>query len=112
MSKNLPSAYWKPSDFKKAAVWLYSCRGGCLADVVGGDVGHVLSGCRSYSWANERSRSNLSDEAQLHRAWQIINRDLFHLRPRTFADGLGSKEPAYITNPDQFGVRLVAGVDP
>ena len=62
--------------------------------------------------ANERSRTNLSDEAQLHRAWQIINRDLFHLRPRTFADGLGSRESAYITNPDQFGVRFSRGGGP
>ena len=62
--------------------------------------------------ANERSRTNLSDEAQLHRAWQIINRDLFHLRPRTFADGLGSKEPAYVTNPDQFGLRFSRGGGP
>ena len=28
--------------------------------------------------ANERSRGALSNEAQLHRTWQIINRDLFH----------------------------------
>jgi general secretion pathway protein J len=62
--------------------------------------------------ANQRSLSNLSDEAQLHRAWQIINRDLFHLRPRTFADGLGSKEPAYLTNPDQFGLRFSRGGGP
>jgi general secretion pathway protein J len=62
--------------------------------------------------ANERSRGNLSNESQLHRTWQIINRDLFHLRPRTFADGLGSKEPAYITNPDQFGVRFSRGGGP
>lgn len=62
--------------------------------------------------ANERSRGAMSNEAQLHRAWQIINRDLFHLRPRTFADGLGSKEPAYITDPDQFGVRFSRGGGP
>ncbi|MGB0449201.1 MAG: type II secretion system minor pseudopilin GspJ [Porticoccaceae bacterium] len=62
--------------------------------------------------ANERSHGTLSNEAQLHRAWQIINRDLFHLRPRTFADGLGSKEPAYITDPDQFGVRFSRGGGP
>jgi type II secretion system protein J len=62
--------------------------------------------------ANERSHGSLSNEAQLHRAWQIINRDLFHLRPRTFADGLGSKEPAYITDPDQFGVRFSRGGGP
>ena len=62
--------------------------------------------------ANERSRGTLSNESQLHRAWQIINRDLFHLRPRVFADGLGTKEPAYITNPDQFGVRFSRGGGP
>ncbi len=62
--------------------------------------------------ANERSHGALSNEAQLHRAWQIINRDLFHLRPRTFADGLGSKEPAYVTDPDQFGVRFSRGGGP
>lgn len=62
--------------------------------------------------ANERSHGALSNEAQLHRTWQIINRDLFHLRPRTFADGLGSKEPAYITDPDQFGVRFSRGGGP
>lgn len=62
--------------------------------------------------ANERSRSTSSNEAQLHRAWQIINRDIFHLRPRVFADGLGSKEPAYLTDPDQFGVRFSRGGGP
>lgn len=62
--------------------------------------------------ANDRSRTTLSNESQLHRAWQVINRDLFHLRPRTFADGLGSKEFAYITDPDQFGVRFSRGGGP
>lgn len=62
--------------------------------------------------ANERSRSSLSNEAQLHRAWQIINRDLFHIRARSFADGLGSKEPAYITDPNQFGLRFSRGGGP
>ena len=62
--------------------------------------------------ANERSRGTLSNEAELHRAWQIINRDLLHLRPRVFADGLGSREPAYVTNPDQFGVRFSRGGGP
>ncbi len=62
--------------------------------------------------ANERSRSTSANEAQLHRAWQIINRDFFHLRPRVFADGLGSKEPAYLTDPDQFGVRFSRGGGP
>lgn len=62
--------------------------------------------------ANERSSGTMSNEAQLHRAWQIINRDLFHLRPRVFADGLGSREPAYVTDPDQFGVRFSRGGGP
>ena len=62
--------------------------------------------------ANERSRGTLSNEAELHRAWQIINRDLLHLRPRVFADGLGSREPAYVTDPDQFGVRFSRGGGP
>ena len=30
---------------------------------------------------NERSRNDLADEAQLQRAWQIIARDLMHMRP-------------------------------
>jgi prepilin-type N-terminal cleavage/methylation domain-containing protein len=34
--------------------------------------------------ADQRSRDKLSDETQLHRAWQIIHRDLMHLRNRTF----------------------------
>ncbi len=62
--------------------------------------------------ANERSRGTSASEAQLQRAWQIINRDLFHMRPRLFADGLDSKEPAYITDPDQFGVRFSRGGGP
>ena len=47
---------------------------------------------------NERSRGDLADEMQLQRAWQIIGRDILHLRPRLYADGLGSIEPAYITD--------------
>ena len=62
--------------------------------------------------SNERSRGDLADEAQLHRAWQIISRDMMHLRPRGFADGFGSAERAYLTDPSDFGVRLVAAVDP
>ena len=44
--------------------------------------------------ANDRSRGQLEDESQLHRAWQVISRDIMHLRPRAFADGLGAVEPA------------------
>ena len=45
--------------------------------------------------ANERSRGDLASEARLQRAWQIINRDLMHLRKRTFNDGLGATEHPY-----------------
>ena len=31
---------------------------------------------------NERSRGDLADEMQLQRAWQIMGRDILHLRPR------------------------------
>lgn len=62
--------------------------------------------------ANERSRTDLADEAQLQRAWQIINRDLFHLRSRQFDDGLGGKELAYMTNNSEFGVRFSRGGGP
>lgn len=62
--------------------------------------------------ANERSRGNVADEARLQRAWQIINRDLMHLRKRTFKDGLGAIEPAYITDNSEFGVRFSRGGGP
>jgi general secretion pathway protein J len=61
---------------------------------------------------NERSRDTMASHAQLQRAWQIIGRDLMHLRPRSFADGLGATEPAYITNPSDFGVRFSRGGGP
>ena len=62
--------------------------------------------------ANERSRADLSDEAQLHRAWQIIHRDLMHLRKRFFKDGLGGLEKPYVTDNSQFGVRFSRGGGP
>jgi len=62
--------------------------------------------------ADQRSRDQLSDETQLHRAWQIIHRDLLHLRNRPFRDGLGGKEDAYITDKSQFGVRFSRGNGP
>lgn len=61
---------------------------------------------------NERSRGDLADEMQLQRAWQIIGRDILHLRPRRYADGLGSIEPAYITDASEFGVRFSRGGGP
>ena len=62
--------------------------------------------------ANERSRTDLADEVRLQRAWQIINRDLMHLRDRRFKDGLGTIEGAYITNNSEFGVRFSRGGGP
>ncbi|XXK59144.1 type II secretion system minor pseudopilin GspJ [Porticoccaceae bacterium nBUS_09] len=61
---------------------------------------------------NERSRSGVASEAQLQRAWQIIGRDLMHIRPRLFHDGLGDIEGAYLTNPSDFGVRFSRGGGP
>ena len=61
---------------------------------------------------NERSRSGVASEAQLQRAWQSIGRDLMHIRPRRFHDGLGDIEGAYLTNPSDFGVRFSRGGGP
>ncbi|MDG1200158.1 MAG: type II secretion system minor pseudopilin GspJ [Porticoccaceae bacterium] len=61
---------------------------------------------------NERSRQGLAEEASLQRAWQIIGRDIMHLRARPFVDGLGMREPAYVTDRSEFGVRLSRGGGP
>lgn len=61
---------------------------------------------------NERSRSGVASDAQLQRAWQIIGRDLMHIRPRRFHDGLGDIEGAYLTNPSDFGIRFSRGGGP
>ena len=61
---------------------------------------------------NERSRSDLAEEAKLQRAWQIIGQDLLYLRPRTFVDERGSIEPAYLTDPSEFGLRFSRGGGP
>ena len=53
---------------------------------------------------NERSRNGVEDEAKLQRAWQVIGRDILHMRPRTFHDGLDGIEAAYFTNPSDFGL--------
>ena len=58
---------------------------------------------------NERSRQGLAEEASLQRAWQILGRDIMHLRARPFVDGLGMREPAYVTDRSEFGVRLSRG---
>lgn len=61
---------------------------------------------------NERSRGDLVEETELQRAWQIIGRDILHLRPRLYADGLGSIESAYVTDKSEFGVRFSRGGGP
>ena len=61
---------------------------------------------------NERSRQGLDEEASLQRAWQIIGRDIMHLRARPFVDGLGMREPAYVTDRSEFGVRFSRGGGP
>ena len=62
--------------------------------------------------ADERSRAKESGAAEIQKAWQIIHRDLIHLRNRPFKDGLGGTEPAYISDSDQFGVRFSRGGGP
>ena len=59
--------------------------------------------------ANERSRIAAMEQQRLQRAWQIIGRDLWHLRARSFADGLGKIEPPYETDPSGFGVKFSRG---
>ena len=61
---------------------------------------------------NERSRQGLAEEARLQRAWQIIGRDIMHLRARPFVDALGMREPAYVTDKSEFGVRFSRGGGP
>ena len=61
---------------------------------------------------NERSRQGLAEEASLQRAWQIIGRDIMHLRARPFVDGLGMREPAYVTDRSEFGVHFSRGGGP
>lgn len=61
---------------------------------------------------NQRSQQDLADEAMLQRAWHIIGRDIMHLRPRLFVDGLGTPERAYVTDRSEFGVRFSRGGGP
>lgn len=39
--------------------------------------------------ADERSRAKQTGQAEMDRAWKIIQRDLMHIRNRPFRDGLG-----------------------
>jgi general secretion pathway protein J len=61
---------------------------------------------------NERSRQQLAAQSRLQRAWSIIGRDLWHLRNRSFSDGLGKIELPYMTDPSDFGVRFSRGGGP
>ena len=58
--------------------------------------------------ANERSRGQLEDESQLHRAWQVMSRDIMHLRSR----GLGDVYKRQSLTPATSACALVAVVDP
>ena len=62
--------------------------------------------------ADERSRNDQSSGMQIQRAWQIIHRDLLHLRNRPFKDGLGGQQLPYETDSSQFGVRFTRGGGP
>jgi type II secretion system protein J len=61
--------------------------------------------------ANERSRTDLTEEIRLHRAWQIIASDLIHLRPRAYSDGLGVIEAAFETGRAGALVSFTRGHD-
>ena len=62
--------------------------------------------------ADERSRNDQSSGMQIQRAWQIIHRDLLHLRNRPFKDGLDGEQLPYETNSGQFGIRFTRGGGP
>jgi len=62
--------------------------------------------------ADQRSRSSKMNEMKIQRAWQIINRDLMHLRDRKFKDGLGGIKQPYYTESSQFGIRFSRGGGP
>jgi general secretion pathway protein J len=62
--------------------------------------------------ADERSRSDQATDMQIQRVWQVIQRDLLHLRNRPFKDGLGGEQLPYETDSDQFGIRFTRGGGP
>ena len=61
---------------------------------------------------NKRSQESFQDESQLARALQIIGRDILHIKPRRFYDGLSEMEDAYFTDPSDFGIRFTRGGGP
>lgn len=62
--------------------------------------------------ADERSRAKQVGEKEIQRAWQIIHRDLMHLRNRSFKDGLGRTNDPYFTDSSDFGVFFTRGSGP
>jgi general secretion pathway protein J len=62
--------------------------------------------------ADERSRNDQSSDMQVQKVWQIIQRDLLHLRNRLFKDGLGGVDLPYETDSSQFGVSFTRGGGP
>lgn len=62
--------------------------------------------------ADERSRSDQATDMQIQRVWQVIQRDLLHLKNRPFKDGLGGEELPYETDSDKFGIRFTRGGGP
>lgn len=62
--------------------------------------------------ADERSRAKQTGQAEMQRAWKIIQRDLMHMRNRQFRDGLGGIEDPYITDKSDFGIRFSRGNGP
>ena len=61
---------------------------------------------------NFKSQQNFNNESKISRALQIISRDFIHMKPRRFFDGLSDMEPAYITDPSDFGIRFTRGGGP
>lgn len=59
--------------------------------------------------ANSRSEAAMQEEATLRSLWAQIDDDLFHLRPRPWADGLGGVEPAYMTGQGEMVLAFSRG---
>ena len=62
--------------------------------------------------ANSRSEAAMQDDAALRTLWAQIEDDLFHLRARPWADGLGGIEPAYMTAQTEMVVAFSRGAVP
>lgn len=62
--------------------------------------------------ANSRSEAAMQDDAALRTLWAQIEDDLFHLRARPWADGLGGIEPAYMTAQTEMVLAFSRGAVP